>query len=133
VPDHLAVLVGSGLHYLPPLVLLWLAFFFARTLRAGSMPLIERVARCSKPALSVALCRYTRRLTALWTVYFVIAAVLSLGAGVGYGWVSLTVWSGTVLLFAGERWLRPLWFPGEPFPGLVQQLRDTVSIWRRRP
>jgi hypothetical protein len=37
-----------------------------------------------------------------------------------------------VLLFVGERWVRPWFFPGEVFPGLVQQLRDTWSIWRRR-
>ena len=37
------------MRYLPTLVLLWLAVFFGRTLRAGAMPLIERVARIGKP------------------------------------------------------------------------------------
>jgi hypothetical protein len=34
-----------------------------------------------------------------------------------------------VLLFVGEHWLRPRLFPGHRFPGLVQQLRDTWSVW----
>ena len=130
MPDPLASLVWASLRYLPPLVLLWLAFFFGRTLRPGATPLIERIARRSNAALPVALCRYTRRLTAIWCGYFVIAAVLTATANVGYGPVSLAVWSGTVVLFVGERWIRPRLFPGEVFPGLVQQLRDTLSIWR---
>jgi uncharacterized membrane protein len=85
--DSVAPLAAAGLRFVAPLALLWLAFFFGRTLRAGDMPLIERVARIGKPDLSAALCRYTRRLTALWCIYF---------------------------------------------PGFVQQLRDTVRVWRPR-
>ena len=130
MPDPLASLVWTGLGYLPSLVLLWLAFFFGRTLRAGATPLIERVARHSNPALPAVLCRYTRRLTALWCAYFVVAAVLTATANLAYGPVSLAVWSGTVVLFAGEHWLRPKLFPGQNFPSLSQQLRDTWRIWR---
>ena len=72
--------LAVAMRYLPMLVLLWLAVFFGRTLRAGAVPLIERVARVGKPDLSPALCRYTRGLTALWTVYFVAAAILSAGS-----------------------------------------------------
>lgn len=96
------------------------------------MPLIERIARQSKPSLPAALSRYTRRLTALWCAYFVIAAVLTASASMAYAHVSLAVWTGTVVLFVGERWVRPWLFPGEVFPGLVQQLRDTWSVWRPR-
>jgi uncharacterized membrane protein len=130
--DPRASLVWASLHYLPPLVLLWLAFTFGRTLRPGATPLIERIARHSNPALPTALCRYTRHLTTVWCIYFVIAAVLTATANLAYGQVSLAVWTGTVVLFVGERWVRPKLFPGEIFPGLVQQLRDTWSIWRRR-
>ena len=133
--DALASL-RAALVFVPPLVLLWLAFFFGRTLRRGEMPLIERIARRSDPSLSPPLARYTRRLTGVWCVYFVCAAVATAAAhwlqSVGLGRVHLAVWAGTALLFVGERWLRPLFFPGEVFPGLVQQLRDTVSIWRPR-
>jgi len=134
LPDPVASLLWSGLRFLPPLVLLWLAFFFGRTLRPGATPLIEQIARRSSPALPPALCRYTRWLTAIWCVYFLIAAAVTAFSNVSdaqaYGRASLVIWSGTVLLFVGERWLRPLIFPNEVFPGLVQQLRDTWSIWR---
>ena len=129
MPDQLVALVWAGARYLPPLVLLWLAYFFGRSLRPGATPLIERIARCGNPALPVTLRRYTRRLTALWCAYFIIAAVLTTAATMAYAQVSLAVWAGTVVLFVGERWVRPWLFPGEVFPGLVQQLRDTWSVW----
>jgi len=132
LPDTLASQAWAVLHYVPPLVLLWLALFFGRTLRAGHTPLIERIARRSNPALSAALCRYTRRLTLVWCLYFIVAAVLTAAATLAYGYLSIAVWSGTVLLFVGERLIRPWLFPAEAFPGLLQQLRDTVSIWRPR-
>jgi hypothetical protein len=44
--------------------------------------------------------------------------------------VSLAVLAGSLLLFVGERWLRPRIFPKEVFPGLLQQARDTWSVWR---
>jgi uncharacterized membrane protein len=133
MPD-LASLLGSGLRFLTPLVLLWLAYFFGRTLRRGETPLIERIARRSTPDMSTALCRYTRGLTALWCAYFVVAATITALSQVtdlrAHARSSLFVWGGTVLLFVGERWLRPLLFPDQAFPGLLQQLRDTWSIWR---
>ena len=116
---------------LPVLVLGWLAVFFGRTLLGGQVPLIERIARVSDPALPPALSRYTRRLTGVWCAYFFIAAFLSLFASLPLAWTSAFVWSGTIVMFIGERWLRPRLFPGHPFPGLVQQLRDTWSVWHR--
>jgi len=129
---------GAGLraltHYVAPLVLLWLAFFFGRTLRRGSMPLIEQIARRSNAALSPALCRYTRRLTLVWCVYFVGAAIASVAVlwsgDVAYGALNLAIWGGTLVLFVGERAIRPQLFPNEAFPGLLRQLHDTWSIWR---
>ena len=135
--ESLASLFLASLRWLPILVLLWLAFFFGRTLRCGATPLIEQIARRSSPALSQPLHRYTRRLTGVWCAYFVIAALAAFVAALnntasagGYVWLSLLVWSATVVLFIGERALRPLLFPGEVFPSLWQQLRDTWSIWR---
>ena len=122
------------LHVVPPLVLLWFAFLFGRTLRHGATPLIEQIARRGNPALSPLLCRYTRWLTGVWCAYFVAAAAasgLSDASGASaYGRMSLAVWGGTALLFVGERWLRPWLFPGEVFPSLWQQVHDTWSIWR---
>jgi uncharacterized membrane protein len=124
---------STALGLVAPLVLLWLAAFFGRTLRPGQTPLIERIARRSNPALSEPLRRYTRRLTAIWCVYFVSAAAATAAANwlqlAGFGQVQFAIWSGTVLLFVGERALRPILFPGESFPGLIQQIRDTVGVW----
>ena len=115
----------------PVLVLGWLAAFFGRTLIVGRVPLIERIARVSDPALPPALARYTRRLTAIWAAYFVLAACMSLLATLPLAWTSAFVWSGTIVLFVGEHRLRPHLFPGHEFPPLAHQLRDTWSVWRR--
>ncbi|MGK2952762.1 MAG: hypothetical protein ACSLEZ_10310 [Thiobacillus sp.] len=109
---------------------IWLALVFGRTLRAGDVPLIERIARVSASALPPALCRYTRRLTAVWCAYFAIAALLPLTVSLPFGGTSALVWSGMAVLFVGEHRLRAHLFPGQDFPGLMQQLRDTWSVWR---
>jgi uncharacterized membrane protein len=131
VVDALTPLAAS-LRYLPALVMLWLAVFFGRTLRAGEMPLIERVARVGKPALSAPLCRYARGLTCLWCVYFVVAAITAALGSWGLAQASVGVAALSALLFVGEHWIRRRIFPGEWFPGLIQQTRDTVEVWRPR-
>ena len=132
MPEPLAGWLLEGLRWTQPLVLLSLAVFFGRTLRAGATPLIEQIARRSHPALPSALSRYTRRLTALWCGWFVVAAAVSAIAQGAWGPASAVVWAGTLVLFVGERWVRPWLFPGESFPGLVQQLRDTWAVWQAR-
>lgn len=108
----------------------WLAVFFGRTLRGGQEALITRIARVSEPGLPPHLVRYTRRLTAVWSAYFVLAALAGLFARDTAPWAGLAVWAGTLALFFGEHWLRPFLFPGHPFPGLRQQLKDTLQVWR---
>jgi uncharacterized membrane protein len=136
VLEALASQGWTALRYLSPMVLLGLALLFGRTLRPGHTPLIERIARRSTATLSDALCRYTRRLTAIWCGYFVGAASLSAivgwSGGVAFSRVSLAVLAGSVLLFVGERWLRPRIFPHQAFPGVLQQARDTWIVWRTR-
>lgn len=128
--DSIAPLASAGLGFVPVLALLWLAVFFGRTLRAGETPLIERVARINKPMLSPTLCRYTRALTALWCGYFVLAAALIVGARLGFGRASVGTATVSLLLFVGEWGVRRLLFPNEWFPNLLQQVRDTVQVWR---
>ena len=125
-------LLAPALGYLPTLVLLWLAFFFGRPLRPGAVPLIERIARVGKPDLSPALCRYTRRLTAMWSLYFLAAAALSSLTQLGLERAGVGLAAVSTLFFVGEVWVRRLLFPREWFPGLFQQIRDTVSVWRPR-
>ena len=114
------------------LLLLWLAFTFGRTLRAGVTPLIERIARRGMHALSPQLCRYTRALTTIWSAYFVAAALLTITAQFGFEQSSVGVTAVSTLLFVGEYRVRRWIFPGERFPGLLQQVRDTVSVCRTR-
>jgi uncharacterized membrane protein len=115
------------------LMLAWLAIFFGHTLAPGRVPLIERIARVSDPELKPSLRRYTRLLTALWCAYFTIAALLAFW-GPGGSSVNAGAWAGlgSAALFVGEHRLRRWIFPGEVFPGLAQQVRDTWSIWHPR-
>jgi uncharacterized membrane protein len=122
----------SLLRLLPAIVLAWLAFFFGRTLRPGRMALIERIARVGDPDMPECLCAYTRRLTAVWVAYFLFAAVAVVLARASPGATSAAVWLGTILLFVGEHRARPHLFPGRNFPGLLQQVRDTWSVWHPR-
>jgi uncharacterized membrane protein len=131
--DPVVAAVDAAQRLIPAAALTALAWMFGRSLRRGATPLIERIARVGTPSLPPALCRYTRRLTGLWAAYFGLAAVVSLAAPPGLPYAGAAVGLGSVVFFVGERWLRERLFPGQPFPGLVQQLRDTWSVWRRRP
>jgi len=113
-------------------VLAWLAYFFGRTLRQGQTPLIERFARADNPVMTPALCGYTRRLTGIWCGYFIVAAVASGAANAAPVSTGLFVWLGTVVLFVGEHKLRPVFFPGQKFPGLLQQIRSTWHVWHHK-
>lgn len=129
--------VSGALAWLPTVALLWLAFFFGRTLRPGDMALIERICRRSIAAPSARLCRYTRALTAVWAAYFIVAAAIAalLAASSGHfaiGRFGAVVWAGTVALFVGEWVLRRALFPDVDFPNLLQQVRDTWSVWHVR-
>ena len=128
----LAPLAAAGSRVLPVLVLLGLAVFFGRTLRGGDVPLIERVARIGKPALSAPLCRYTRGLTAAWAAYFLAAAFTAAIGAWSFEQASVGVAGLSALLFGAEHRIRRMIFPDEWFPGLVQQIRDTVQVWRPR-
>ena len=126
----MAVDAGIAWRAVSFLMLGWAAFFFGRTLRPGQEALITRIARASDPALPAHLVRYTRNLTAVWSAYFVLAALLAVVPGPLAAWTGLLAWAGTAILFFGEHRLRPHLFPGHAFPGLRQQLKDTVHVWR---
>lgn len=129
----LASLNAAALWRVASLVaLLWLAIFFGRTLRPGETPLIERFARVGNPAMTPEFCTYTRRLTGIWCAYFVCAAVASAAANDAPISTGVSIWIGTIVLFVGEHRLRPRFFPGQQFPGLLQQIRDTWHVWHNK-
>jgi uncharacterized membrane protein len=66
--------------YLPPVLLdLFLGWFFGRTLVRGSRPLIERMAwhLHDREPLSPEQIVYTRKVTILWTAFFIVMAVIN--------------------------------------------------------
>lgn len=94
--------------FIPPLAAFaFMAFFFGRTLRAGSEPLISRIARKEHPDLTPDMARHTRWLTQVWTACFVALFVAALALA---PWLSLEAWS---------RWVQLLGYvvPGAIFLG----------------
>jgi uncharacterized membrane protein len=95
--------------FMPPIVVnLGLAGFFASTLARGREPLISLFARLERGSLPTELSVYTRRLTWIWVIFFVVMAALSLAlavTGVRIAWVWFTA-AGNYLcvaaLFVGE-------------------------------
>jgi len=86
--DPRAVALAVGV---PVLLNLVLCFLFARTLRAGSEPLVTRVARAERGGeLPAELARYTRRLTAAWAAFFALMAATSAALAL---WGSFAAWS----------------------------------------
>lgn len=69
----------QGLLYLPPVLLnVALAIVFGATLRPGAEPFIGRIARLERgESLDSRLAAYSRRLTQVWTVFFVVMGVAS--------------------------------------------------------
>ncbi|HEY8049230.1 MAG TPA: hypothetical protein VIE63_08660 [Ramlibacter sp.] len=121
--------VGMVWHAVTAAALAWLGIFFGRTLAPGKMPMIERIARVSEPDLNPALALYTRRLTIVWCGYFCAGALLAAALLATAYPVGLLFGAGSAALFVGEHWLRHRLFPGQPFPNLVQQVRDTIKAW----
>jgi len=118
---------------LPVLVYCALFTLFAGTLRPGCDPMISRFARMEQGELSAELRMYTRRLTAIWCVFFAGMAGLALGLAV---WAPLQVWFLhtyffsyllIAMLFLGEfayrRWRYPHYRHASPW----QLLRNILS------
>jgi uncharacterized membrane protein len=85
-----------------------LGLAFARTLRAGQIPMVSRFAAIIHGPLSPALARYTRQVTWAWTLYFSVMTGLSL---LLFWLAPVAVWSAfanllnlplLILMFAGE-------------------------------
>ena len=94
--------------YAPPLAAFaFMAFFFYRTLRPGSEPLITRVARMEHPDLPPDMARHAQMLTWAWSLCFALLFVVAL---VLAPLLQLDVWS---------RWVHGLGYivPGALFLG----------------
>jgi uncharacterized membrane protein len=90
-----------------------LAVGFGSTLRGDAVPMITAFAlRVHRNRLTPAMAAYTRRLTAVWTGYFVAMALASLAIYAGLPWAAWSFFANlltplfAVLLFGGEHLLR---------------------------
>jgi uncharacterized membrane protein len=89
-----------------------LALVFAVTLRPGQEPLVSALARRVHDGLSPGMAGYTRKVTIVWSAYFVLMAATSL---LLFAFAPFDVWAvfanlatplAMVLLFVGEYLLR---------------------------
>ncbi len=114
------LLKGSALQvmFLPPIVInVLLAAYFARTLRAGCVPLITKFAYMTDGRYMPEKAKYTRVLTQAWVLFFVLIALESLLLAV---FASLEAWSLftnfinyliALMFFVGEYFFRRLVLP----------------------
>lgn len=123
--DRLYVLQHAAIHAA-------LGIVFGLTLRRGATPLISALAERAQGPLPPAACEYTRRLTAVWVVYFfaMVALSLALYALAPWWWWSLYANVLTPLaagaLFVGEYLLRYRLHPEFERVSLAQ----TLQAWR---
>jgi len=114
-----------------------LAWMFGRTLRAGSMPLIERFARIEHgDQFPLELVPYARRLTRIWSGFFVGLAIVTLALAVVATtevlsfFTNILSWVLIVLLYGLEFVYRRAAYPHVRH---ANPLRVAVSIARHAP
>ncbi len=123
--------------FIPPLAAFaFMAFFFGRTLRAGSEPLINRIARKEHPELPPDMARHARWLTGLWTGCFVALFVVAL---VLAAFLTLETWSRSVqlmgyavpsALFLGEYIYRHRRFAHRAHGSLAMLVPNVIAVIR---
>lgn len=118
--------------WVPAVTFLLLAWLFGRTLWRPP-PLIERMVRLQFAAIPPYLLAYLRRLTQVWTGFFVaaalVSAILTLLASpkVWAGFHGIGIWLATGLLVGGEYLYRRRRFPElERMPPPQETFREIV-------
>jgi uncharacterized membrane protein len=124
----------------PAIIYLALAAWFGRTLLPGRQPLISGLASLERGELEPVLARYTRRLTAMWSAFFVLMAAVSAALAV---FADAETWSVFVngvsylliaLLFVGEYVYRRVHysqFRHASFPRMMRMLFTAGRTQRR--
>jgi uncharacterized membrane protein len=118
---------GPPLFYLPPILInLMLAILFGRTLRPGQTPLITQYSILIRGKLEPQVVSYTRRVTQLWTLFFIFMATQSLLLAL---FAPVEIWSlfvnllnyiFTIMLFVGEFLFRVRYLSSLEHPGFLQ-------------
>jgi uncharacterized membrane protein len=148
-------------YFVPPLLLALVAWFFGRTLRAPSTPLIARIVKAidgEEFAAQPAVARYALGLTRTWAVLlaalaasavFMAFCVVPDGvlAVLGYApplpltpaqwshWINLAGYGSVAAVFAGEFALRRVLLPQAPKHSFAEFARRVTRLWPelRRP
>ncbi|MBR0672093.1 COG4648 family protein [Neoroseomonas soli] len=110
---------------------LTLAWHFGATLRPGQEALIVRYSRAEHGEIPAGLVRYARRLTALWTAYFLLFSAMNAATLAGFGppagpSAALNIGLAAAF-FLGEHVVRGMVFPEL---GPVRPWRTLRAIWR---
>lgn len=123
--------------FIPPLAAFaFMAFFFGRTLRAGSEPLINRVARKEHSELPADVARHTRWLTGLWSVCFAALFLVALALApllpfeAWSRWVQCLGYVVPGALFLGEYAYRHHRFPNRPHGSLAVLIPNVIAVIR---
>ena len=113
-----------------------ISFFFYRTLRPGSVPLITRVARLEHPDLPADMARHARMLTWAWSLcfmlMFLVALVLAplLPLDVWSRWVHGLGYALPAALFLGEYAYRHVRFRERHHGSLLVLIPNIVAASR---
>lgn len=111
-----------------------LGVYFGRTLASGSVPLCTQMAQHVHGTLSAAALRYTRQVTAAWTLFF---AIITLALMMLFYAAPLWVWSAfanfgapvlVVLMFVVENRVRRLALPDMEHAGIIATLRASAAV-----
>lgn len=128
-PRYVYLVQHAGTH-------LWLGVLFGTTLRRGREPLVTRLATLVHGPLPPAIAGYTRKVTAAWTVYFLVVTTASLVLFFG-GWAwwwsvlaNFLAWPSVLLMFVVEYGVRRIAHPDFPHVSLVESVRSSFG---RRP
>ena len=126
-------LLYAAPHIIIDLLLLW---FFGRTLRAGHVSLVTRIARHEHGSLPPEIELYTRRVTWAWCIYFGLMAAVS---SLLFVFAPLPVWSWfanmlslplILLMFAGEYAYRIWRFPNFSHASFFTAIRSFRELRR---
>ncbi len=130
--DAIALLV-----FAPPLCgFAFMAYLFGSTLRAGSEPLIGRIARKEHPDVTPDIARYTRRLTGLWSASFVALFVTAfalatfLPVAAWSRWISGLGFFVPASLILGEFTYRRHRFPHRERGSLAVLIPNVIAVFR---
>lgn len=129
--------LGIELSYAPPIVInLGFAAWFGLTLRAGREPMISRFARIERGTLAPDLVAYTRRLTLVWTLFFLAMAAISaalsaLPSAAPWAWfTTFGNWICVAALFFVEHLYRRRRFAHHPHASPMKVIALLRTQWR---